>query len=411
MDSVRKIVNCTPEQYMTLLKEGQVEVNGEVKTKEDGTLYNPGELPLLEWYNKIMAAQYAEYEVVHTPVVTKTLEQEYEDIVAAYPKYKTCSAIGYSAVLHKNDLIGVTSKYNCGEFYLNGERVTSNYAYRGDGCEHINVWVFETIYNPDFFTLPPVLGDSPSYVPYEVSIKNIGQSPEVSQSYYLYADKITVYNFSLPYSAKGCRVLVAKGTTNFNQALPITVQEVYSDCEKLTKNIGAKNHTKKVSLPECTEIAGDAILRDLIVTNWEFGKLKKIQTTGSTAMFYSSHTVYIPGTVEYIIGRLCTGNTNIRLECNEAKSISDDWCIGAPANFTMAKDWYASVNIAVAAKSWTKDRFLDLFENYLVDLTPVGDDGLIFTQSEITIPQTIYDVLTDEEFALAEDKGWIVGGA
>jgi hypothetical protein len=52
-----------------------------------------------------------------------------------------------------------------------------------------------------------------------------------------------------------------------------------------------------------------------------------------------------------------------------------------------------------------------LFENYLRDLTAMSDDGTIWTEQTITIPKAIYDILTEEEFAIARNKGWSVGGA
>lgn len=401
---VRKIVNCTPEQYMTLLKEGQVEIDGEIKVKEEGTLYNTGELSLLEWHNKIMEAQYAEYAVAHTPIITKPLEKEIADLILAYPEYRPCSCIAYKTFLNKGDIIGVASKYNNGEVYINGTYTTSNYNCKTDG-EVVNVVVFESgVYNKNLYPNAPKLEAVPSYYPYEFYVKDLGLTPEVENSYYLFANKITTYNFRLPYNARGCRVLVANGFAEYNQIAPVTVQEIYSNCERLTKTIGAKTYTKKISLPECIEIVGSDILRDLSVTNWEFGKLNKIQNTASNVMFYASHTVYIPDTVKYVSGKICQGNTNVRLECNKAISISSNWCSTAPTNFTMAKDWDASVNIAIAAKNWTKDRFLELFE----DLVPLSE---MLTSRELTIPATIFDSLTEEEYAIAENKGWVLGGA
>lgn len=407
MDSVRKIVNCTPEQYLTLLKEGKVEVNGEVKTKEDGTLYNPGELQLLEWYNQIMEAQYKEYDVAHTPIIAKPLEKEIADLILAYPEYRSSSCIGYRTFLNKGDIVGVASKYNNGEAFINGERVTANYSCKTDG-EIVNVVVFESGYYMPGVAYPPILGATPSYYPSEIYIKNIGLIPEVATNYYLYASKITTYNFTLAYIPRGCRTLIANGTNTYTQVIPVTVLEVYSNCEQLTKNIAIKTYTKKVSLPECKEIVGADILRDLSVTNWEFGKLNKIQCTGTTTMFYCSHTVYIPDTVKYISGKICQANTNVKLECNKATSISDNWCVSAPTNFSMAKNWDCSINIAVAAKNWTKDRFIELFEDLVpVDITGVG----AAYARELTIPATIFDTLTDEEFELVEGKGWVLGGA
>lgn len=213
-----KIVNCTPEQYMELLKNGQVEINGEIKTKEEGTLYNTGELELLEWYNKIMEAQHKKYEPAHTPVVTKTLEEDYNAILAEYPDYTYSSAIGYRVFLKKGDVIEVESHYNNGEVFINCERVTSNYSCRTEGIEDVRVWVFESgIYIKDVPASPPVLGASPDYYPYEIHIRKVptGRLPEVAQEYYLYANKITTYDFDLPVAPRGCRVLIANGTNDF----------------------------------------------------------------------------------------------------------------------------------------------------------------------------------------------------
>lgn len=411
MDSVRKIVNCTPEQYLTLLKEGQVEINGEVKTKEDGTLYNPGELPLLEWHNKIMEAQYAEYAVAHTPIITKPLEKEVADLILAYPEYRLCSCIAYKTFLNKGDIIGVASRYNNGEVYINGTYTTSNYNCKTDG-EVVNVVVFESgVYNKTLYPNAPKLGAVPSYHPYEFYIKHIGLEPEVAEAYYLYANKITTYGFILPSYPRGCRVLVANGTTTFSQKVPIAVQEVSSNCESIGNFIGFNKHgyVNKISLPNCREISvvnTSVFVDNSAIRTWEFGKLQKLSVAGSTCYIFDIvNTVLIPDTVRIMSQHVCRNIITLRLECNKATSIDNDWYVGnIPTNFTMTKEWDASVNIAIAAKNWTKDRFLELFEN-LVPVT-MGSGG-----RELTIPATIFDNLTEEEYALAEDKGWVLGGA
>lgn len=413
MDSVRKIVNCTPEQYLTLLKDGQVEVDGVVKTKEEGTLYNPGELTVLEWYNKFMEDIHKQYEIAHTPITTRSLEQEYEDIVSGDSNYQYVSAVGYRAVLENGDTVKVDG--NNGHFFLNGERLTKDYIYSGEGTELVSVWVFESY--DSGIALPPSLYDSPTFTPYEIDIRCIGQTPEVANMYYLYTSKISTYNYVLPAVPRACKTLIANGTSDFTQRCPVTVLEVYSDCEKVTAQTLSNNtYIKRIYLPEVREIIGTTIFRDLkSVTNWTFGKLQKIECSGNTPMFYTTNTVYIPNTVKTIIGVVCGGNTTVKLECNKANSIDTNWCKTTPTNFTMAKDWQASVNIAIAAMNWTKDKFIDLFENYLADLSSTeNEDGTIIEiteAKELTIPQAIYDELTDEEFAIAENKNWIIGGA
>lgn len=411
MAIIKNIVKCTPEQYLELLKNGEVEVNGEIKTYSENTLYDTGNLELLEWYNKMMAAQYQELQPAHTPYIMKTLEQEITDIIKEYPDYQYSSVIGYRAYLKKGDIVGIKSTYNNGEWFINGKRVEANYSYNGNGTELVSVVGFETgYYVPNVPAWAPVLGATPSYYPYEIYIKNIGKEPEVAQNYYLYANKITTYNFNLASTPKGCRVLITNGTADISQAIPVTVQEVYSNCERYTTNMMKNNtHIKKVSMPNCKEITGNASFSGCSnITSWEWGKLEKIvgSTNISSVPFSGVNTVVIPDTVKNITtGWIAQNNKTVKLECNKAKSIVNDWIRSFPTNFSMAKNWDASVNISIAAKNWTQDRFIELFEE-LVPCTMAGGSR------EITIPMAMYDAMCEDETVyIAEDKGWIVGGA
>lgn len=411
MDSVRKIINCTPEQYMTLLKEGQVEIDGVIKTKEDDVLYNTGELSLLEWYNKVMSAELDRYSIPHTPMTAKTLEQEYEDIVASDEQYGFVSAVGYRAMLKSGDTVKVSG--NAGDFFLNGERLTKDYTYSGEGVELVSVWVFETV--SQMIIAPPYLNDTPTFSPYEIIVKNKNQTPTINENYYLYAVNIVTDGYRFSVNPLSCKTMVSNGESDFLQLLSSALYVLTSDCNKITGfTLSSRSKLKYLNFPECREInINGAGLSDLkSATDWTFGKLGRIVNQGgSSILFNNTHTVYIPSTVREVVGRLCSGNTNIRLECNNAVSISSNWCVAAPTNFSMSKNWNVSVNIAVAAKNWGKDKFIDLFENYLVDLSVMGDDGTFLTEKEITIPKAIYDILTEEEFAIAENKNWIVGGA
>lgn len=217
----------------------------------------------------------------------------------------------------------------------------------------------------------------------------------------------------MPVRPISARIIKADGTSGFTQIVSPTIQEISSNCDYFSGGSGIKGNAyiETIKLPNCKTIDG----RDYGIffgctnlRNWEFGKLTTISNTKVAdtryLMFSSTHTVYIPETVNTINGIICFNNTNIILDCNKATSIYSGWCHSAPINFIMAKNWDASINIAVAAKNWTKDRFIELF-NDLVPCTP--DSG----SRELTIPSAIFDSLTEEEYAIAEDKGWIVGGA
>lgn len=356
------------------------------------------------------------YHVNENPIVLKTLEQEYEDILATNGDYEYSSAVGYRAILKNGDTIKATvNSGNGGHFFLNGERMTADYTYTGDDCEMVSVWVFENI--NDMLVAPISLNDTPSFTPYEVIIKNIGQTPVINTNYYSYVIKLTTDKYILPTAPRACKVFVSNGLYYFNNKIPFNVKEVYSDCEEYNSadNFsinGVSDYLTKISLPNCRIFTNYGTVSNTFknLEEWEWGKLVTIKNTHlSQAMFVNCNLVYIPDTVKTIEGEICTNCTTIKLECNKADYIDPKWCYNTPTNFTMAKDWSATVNIAVAAKKWGKDKFVDLFENYLRDLTVMSDDGTTWTEQTITIPKAIYDILTEEEFAIARNKGWSVG--
>lgn len=419
---VKKIVNLTPEQYQELLETGQVEVDGIIKKKEDGVLYDTGYLEFIEWYNKIMEAQYKKVEVAHTQMQMLSLEEQYKAIVGdeefdegmdgdtlAY-----MSAIGYTAILRNGDTIKVTEP-NKGIFYINGTERTTDYTYSGAGYEVVNVWCFE---NKD----APELNDAPTFNISELDVRNIASTPVVGDGYKNYATSIKNYNFDA--KGVGTRKGVFNGSEVFQGKFSVPIEEVESDCNtiKLTGGIGEiKPHLKKVVMPELTTIDGNTGNFLHNATNpgltYYIPNLRVIKGTSSANLspFYSVANVVIPEKVTSMTNSICHTNKTIALKCNKAVSISSNWCYNTPSvNFTMCDDWQADINIAVAAKNHTKDWFIDLFANKLHDFSEVydtGDGGSFFELREITIPLAIFNALTEEELAIAENKNWTVGGA
>lgn len=422
---VKKIVRCLPEQYKELLETGQVEVDGKIKTKEDGVIYDTGYLEFIEWHNKFMQAQYEQVKVNHTPMAMKSLEQEYEELTADEGGKESAyvSAVGFTAVLKSGDTIR-TGAPNSGCFYINGERLTHDYTYNGDGYEVVNVWCFEGKPEADNpLIVPPQLNDTPTFNITELDVRNIAQTPVVGDSYKNYALTLKAYNFEI--SGLATRKLVSNGTETFNQPISSNcIEEIESDCITSVNSIRGmtrKSTLKKAIFPNLTTISGagaqsflcECDNKDLIIY---MPNLRVINdcTYGQHAPFYKVVNVILPKTVQYVGKITLANNQTITLNCNKAK-FNSDWCYGAPSvNFTMCDDWQASINIAVAAKNHTKDWFIDLFRNKLYDhsiTTDTGDGGMIVSAGEITIPLAIFNALTDDELAIAENKNWTVGGA
>ena len=65
---IKKVIQLTNEQYEELLKNGQIEVNGEIKTKDDKTIYVcPASESWAELNNKIDESLIKPNKVLHNP--------------------------------------------------------------------------------------------------------------------------------------------------------------------------------------------------------------------------------------------------------------------------------------------------------------------------------------------------------
>lgn len=432
---ISKIVKCTLEQYETLLKTGQVEIDGVIRYKEEGTLYLPYELDFINFYNRVKERELFRYEISHTPVAIKSLEQEYEELtteiyengvaVEEAKASKYVSAVGYTAILKNGDSIKVTTP-NVGAFFINGERVTNDYTYTGDGYEVVNVWCFEYRDGNSLNDLyvPPMLKDTPTFIITELDVRNIAQAPVVGDGYKNYASILKAYNFAI--GGLGTRKLISNGAASFNQTTTSScIEEVESDCmiHDYNNSLINKSTLKKAIFPKLEHIRGNGLFflngctnSDLIV---EFPNLKIIEDTGTpnNSLIKGVVNVTLPPSVSYVGAYAFNNNQFITLQCNKA-TFNAKWCWewygSPPTNFVMCEDWQASINITFAAKNHTKDWFIDLFTDKLHDFSQkidIGDDDFIIETREITIPLAIFNELTDEELAIAEDKNWTVGGA
>lgn len=441
---VKKIVRCLPEQFRELLETGQVEVDGKIKTKEDGAIYDTGYLEFIEWHNKFMQAQYEQVKVNHTPMAMKSLEQEYEELTTPVVENGVTveeekasayvSAVGFTAVLKGGDTIR-TGAPNSGCFYINGERLTHDYTYNGDGYEVVNVWCFEgkpEAGNP--LIVPPQLNDTPTFNITELDVRNIAQTPVVGDSYKNYALTLKAYNFEI--SGLATRKLVSNGTDAFNQSsVASTVEEVESDCVVYGTNsvLTKKNTLKKANFPELIKIDAGymSFLNSCTSPDLEiyYPKLQTIQGYKDQSPFYKVENVIIPSTVKTITSIICSANKTITLNCNKADSISSEWCLITPTvNFDMCGDWYPSINIAVAAARHSIDWFFPrydetgklkyatpLFTHILHNFAKDNEDALsqaqpgeevILQSGWIKLPAAIYEQMTAEDRELAASIGW-----
>lgn len=355
------------------------------------------------------------YGYNHSAVVTETLDAVYAGIIEENPELADLSAVGFTALLNDGDKIETQGNI----LFINGTQEETDYTFSGensgDGTEFVKVWYFE-----NNGTLS--LSDPTDLDVVKISIKQKSALPTVDASYTKFATKMETESYTSASAFNG-KILTENGKYKRSSvSASNNLVEYYSDLVQFDRGFsGFANNTmlKRVNLPECIYFgvgnvnnptsgvtdAFDKMFYGCSNPQFEltFPKVEYIAGGNQTAtvIFHSMYKVKIPSSVKYITGYITHSNTVIELECKDAVSISDGWCYGAPDIFRMAEDWGATINIAVAAAGWSKAQFVDLFENTLRDM---GDEV-----REIKIPSDIYDSLTDEEFALAEDKNWTVG--
>ena len=330
------------------------------------------------------------------------------------------SAIGYTAILKNNDTIRVTEP-NKGIFYINGSVTTNDYTYTGNGYEVVNVWVFESKIGD--LIVAPTLADAPTFIINKLIIKNIAQKPNVNDSYILYANEIELDNFVLSAAPLTTKVMTDKGKYNFNQVIGNFVTEYTDESTTIDSDkLADKSKLEKINFPNLEVISmktGSYDTKPFLCgcSNPEleiiFPKLKKILTNEYATISYRNahpfrevYKVVLPESVEVIQKGICIENSEIHLNCKNATSIDNNWCNNTPTvNFTMCKDWGASINIAIAAKNHNKEWFIDLFTNYLRDFSKTNEIR------EICIPIIFFETMTEEELTLAKNKNWTVTGA
>lgn len=439
---VKKIVKLEPEQYMKLLNEEPVEVNGVPKTFEEGVLYDTGYLEFIEWYNKIMEAQYKQVAVNHTPMAMKSLEQEYEEIAndLSGQESTSTSAVGFTAILKNGDTIRITEP-NGGNFYVNGKRLTNNYTFTGEGCEVVNVWVFDGRYGnqssgrpTDNLIGPPILNDTPTFAITELVVRWLSQIPVIGDVYKNYATILETHKIDTIMGShiKKFRFTGLKDLTV--PALSNSIREFESDCTNFPKTDAFLNKSglKKIVFPELKATAPVTLQSqkyglagctndDLSI---EFPKLTSIgsnehdKPSKNNTFFDGVKNIVLPQSVQYIGRYAFSNNQSVVLNCVNAH-IDPNWCMTAIPALSLVSPWYPSINVAIATKGYNKDWFINCFTNILgyhegeVDM---GDGGMLLDFGEIVIPQESLDELRASEegqaaIQAALDKNWSVEGA
>ncbi len=433
---VEKIVKLTQAQLKELIKNGQIEIDGELKLYDpQNTFYDVTDRTEDWLYQLVMDAVVRPYKINHTAVITKTLEQEYESLIEENPTLKYKSAVGFRAFLSPGACISagyegegdgsfvVGEGKNLGICYINSQRVYSDYTYTGENSELVTVFYFSCENNGIN------LEQSFDFTAHQLYINVKDYAPVVADNLVKYATDITSYGYVFTRGQTCCRNLKIYGVSNTSLMgySGGSVETFETDANLSTfvnngRNIFADNASLKlIKMPNLQELQWQGTgypqffnykNPDLVI---QFNNLRIINCTASQPMFTNVVNVIIPESVVLMQGYICKNNTNITLNCKNAESIANGWCSSTPTgSFTMCTGWLASVNIATAAKNWTKAMFIDFFENGLASV-PQDEDttggGVITNTRQLTIPIAIFNELTPEDLQIPTDKYWIIQGA
>ncbi len=358
------------------------------------------------------------YGYEHEDFTVKSLETVYDEIINASPAINGLSAVGFTAVLKPGD--GLFKQNN--RLFINGTEEENDYTFEGTDAagkyQIVNVWYFE---NNDSLTLNSAV----DLLITKFIVKNKMAVPGIHSSYYEFVNEIVLDNYTLSSPPLSCKKFTELG--RFDRAsttVPANLREYTSDVVQMKRQftgLNTKTTIEKINLPEVVYIGVNNVnnpagSENAITANAfyntsnpnltiSFPKLEYAVggRIGQWAqLFYGVSNVELPESVKALYFEIFDANKSVKLYCKDAEYIAEAFFRSAPTElFYMCPDWGASVNIAVAASRWVKSDFIDLFTNKLRDM---GNDV-----RELKIPSAIYDELTDEEFEIAEDKGWTVG--
>ena len=334
-----------------------------------------------------------EYGYSHDATVAKDLEAVYTDIIEDNPDLAELSAVGFTALLKDGDTIETQGNI-C---YINGTQEETDYTFSGEnsdgGFEVCTAWYFE---NNGTLTVNAV-----NATVIDVVLKNKAASPNVAPAFYNYANAIKT-NFNLTTAPNYVRK--QRNTVGGNFADKVSQSaEIYENyCTHFPANaeLYLRGSLKKVIFPYLETISGGTsgvttfLDRCSALEFIDIPVLRRIEDTtkSSSAPFGYVPNIELPDTVEYVGSFSFTDNKQIKLICPDAQ-FALNWCNSTPTElFSMADDWGASINIAVAAANWAYDDYADLFR-YKLRAFPSG----ISNNHTLKISGAAYNMMVDVE--------------
>lgn len=379
--------------------------------------------------------------------------REYYKRLSAHSNLASVSAVGMVAILKHGEYTAVTTQPSdwdvnyANYFYLTSDGYKANldpawnpnrsyYSYSGDvvrtqgntmfiDAEKSEDYTFRGLNSDNGIELVKAwyfgdgaavsLQESVTFDMIELSIKTKNTIPDINANNLNSQTVVTDSAYSGIVASNIIKTI--KFTNNTVGTIPTVTQNVMSNITTLNNNVlGGKTNLQSATLPELTTIAANAGGKNKAgfadcskLSQIVFPKLLTIGDGRDwQAIFNNVVNVELPKSVK-TIGNYCVGgNKTVVLNCNEADTISDLWCLSAPSvSFSLCSDWEATINIAKAARDWSPGKFgippigheTDLY--YLINLLKTVE--YVPTAHTIKIPQAY---VTDDLIDAYLEKGW-----
>lgn len=404
---IKKIVNLTNEQYEELLKKGSVIVNGEEKTKEEGTVYVcPSTESWAELNNKIDKALVVPNKIIHNPYSIEELETIILKLRESFNE--TDSAVGFRCIMKQGQQLKINSNYN---MYLNGTPRESDYTCNNDN-EMISIVLFA---KGDNLSITSDLIQFKNNI--ETYIEQLVSPITIEKSLYITANLLTMLNFELNtvvYSEefRGNKVITTENSTA-TSCLP-NIKRLKFTGNKVG-NAFLFNNTilEEANLDDVTVISTNYqrqpfsnVSNDKLVLN--FPNLLEISSgtvygNASSCLFANIKHLIIGEKLKALKGLLLTGTCGtVELYCKDATNSLLNNNLGLTASVEylyLCPKWNCGFSLANIS-GITKENIIEIFNN-LKNLT--NEDT-----KTLTIKSDLYESLSEQELSIATQKNWTI---
>lgn len=405
---IKKVVQLTNEQYEELFKNGQVEVNGEIKTKDNETIYVcPASESWAELNNKIDEVLIKPNKVLHNPYSIEELETIIARLREQYNE--TDSVVGFRCTMKKGQQLKVSPTYT---MYLNETLREYDYTCANDD-EMISIVLFGTGQN---MNITEELIEIKNNV--ETYIEQKNTSIAIEEVLYVTANLLTMLNIELnvpvyceeirynkqitqanstnapvllgntkriKFTGTSIGSALVNGNTLLEEANFDTVATLYANYNK-QPFVGTSNDKLVLNFPNLLEIVSGTVYNN----------------SGSCIFTGFKHLI-IGEKLKALAGMLLTGNCGtVELYCKDATNSLLNGNLGFAATVDylyLCPEWNCGFSIAPVS-GISKENITEIFTN-LKDLSNEASKTL-------TIKADLYNSLDEATLSIATSKNWTI---